>query len=109
MNCSPPPRCEKAAEAPLKNAPLQQLFHNVLVQIEIHLSLLYALNRSNSKAVPNFVGRDNPSRPQNIRQTATADSIDDRSLSTAVPRHPRFVVLHQTPPLLVWKNVLRIP
>src|SRR5213594_402330 len=58
MNCSPPPRCGKAAEAPLKNAPLQQLFHNVLVQIEIHLSLLCALNRSNSKTVPNFLGRD---------------------------------------------------
>src|SRR5881296_4466051 len=57
MNCSPPPRCGKAAEAPLKNAPLQQLFHNVLVQIEVHLSLLCALNRSNSKTVPNFVGR----------------------------------------------------
>jgi len=53
MNCSPPPRCGKAAEAPLKNAPLQQLFHNVLVQIEIHLSLLCALNRSNSETVPN--------------------------------------------------------
>src|SRR6059036_3251334 len=61
MNCSPPPRCGKAAEAPLKNAPLQQLFHNVLVQIEIHLSLLCALNRSNSKTVPNFLGRDKPS------------------------------------------------
>src|SRR5437867_7833201 len=60
MNCSPPPRCGKAAEAPLKNAPLQQLFHNVLVQIEIHLSLLCALNRSNSKTVPNFLGRDKP-------------------------------------------------
>src|SRR5213593_3015179 len=57
MNCSPPPRCGKAAEAPLKNAPLQQLFHSVLVEIEIHLSLLCALNRSNSKTVPNFVGR----------------------------------------------------
>jgi hypothetical protein len=57
MNWSPPPRCGKAAEAPLKNAPLQQLFHNVLIEIEIHLSLLYALNRSNSKTVPNFVGR----------------------------------------------------
>src|SRR5881628_1875918 len=62
MNCSPPPRCGKAAEAPLKNAPLQQLFHNVLVQIEIHLSLLCALNRSNSKTVPNFLGRDKPCR-----------------------------------------------
>src|SRR5881628_2753177 len=61
MNCSPPPRCRKAAEAPLKNAPLQQLFHNVLVQIEIHLSLLCALNRSNSKTVPNFLGRDTTS------------------------------------------------
>src|SRR5213594_2968853 len=61
MNCSPPPRCGKAAEAPLKNAPLQQLFHNVLVQIEIHLSLLCALNRSNSKTVPNFLGRDSRS------------------------------------------------
>src|SRR5213594_1928480 len=61
MNCSPPPRCGKAAEAPLKNAPLQQLFHNVLVQIEIHLSLLCALNRSNSKTVPNFLGRDSSS------------------------------------------------
>jgi len=59
MNWSPPPRCGKAAEAPLKNAPLQQLFHNVLVEIEIHLSLLCALNRSNSKTVPNFVGRGN--------------------------------------------------
>src|SRR5437867_7173304 len=63
MNCSPPPRCGKAAEAPLKNAPLQQLFHNVLVQIEIHLSLLCALNRSNSKTVPNFLGRDKLTRP----------------------------------------------
>ena len=59
MSCSPPPRCGKGAEAPLKNAPLQHLFHNVLVQIEVHLSLLYALNRSNSKTVPNFLGRDN--------------------------------------------------
>src|SRR5436309_3670750 len=60
MNWSPPPRCGKAAEASLKNAPLLQLFHNVLVQIEIHLSLLCALNRSNSKTVPNFLGRDKP-------------------------------------------------
>src|SRR6266571_9125681 len=60
MNWSPPPRCGRAAEASLKNAPLLQLFHNVLVEIEIHLSLLYALNRSNSKTVPNFVGRDTP-------------------------------------------------
>src|SRR5436309_406499 len=64
MNCSPPPRCRKAAEAPLKNAPLQQLFHNVLVQIEIHLSLLCALNRSNSKTVPNFLDATN--RPLNV-------------------------------------------
>src|SRR5213594_908741 len=58
MNWSPPPRCGKAAEASLKNAPLLQLFHNVLVEIQIHLSLLCALNRSNSKTVPNFVGPD---------------------------------------------------
>src|SRR5438094_260758 len=60
MNWSPPPRCGRAAEATLKNAPLLQLFHNVWVEIEIHLSLLYALNRSNSKTVPNFLGRDTP-------------------------------------------------
>src|SRR5437899_10459330 len=58
MNWSPPPRCGRAAEAPLINASLLQLFHNVLVEIEIHLSLLCALNTSNSKTVPNFVGRD---------------------------------------------------
>src|SRR5213594_501780 len=58
MNWSPPPRCGRAAEASLKNAALLQLFHNVLVEIELHLSLLCALNRSNSKTVPNFVGRD---------------------------------------------------
>ena len=38
------------------------VFHNVLVQVEIHLSLLCALNRSNSKTVPNFVGRDSGPR-----------------------------------------------
>jgi len=59
MNWSPPPRCGRTAGASLKNATLLQFFHNVLVEIEIHLSLLYALNRSNSKTVPNFVGRDN--------------------------------------------------
>ena len=58
MNWSAPPRCGRSAEASLKNAPHQQIFHNVLVQIEIHLSLLCALNRSNSKTVPNFEARD---------------------------------------------------
>src|SRR5437867_4582201 len=67
MNWSPPPRCGRAPEAPLKNAPLLELFHNVLVEIEIHLSRLCALNRSNSKTVPNFVGRGSPS-PLSMQQ-----------------------------------------
>src|SRR6266704_3303157 len=60
--------------------PLLQLFHNVWVEIEIHLSLLCALNRSNSKTVPNFVGRD----------TISALSLDGRFNLTrfySMPKH----------------------
>src|SRR5579871_5772150 len=60
LHSSRPPRCGRTPEATLKNAPLLEFFHNVLVQVEIHISLLCALNRSNSKTVPNFVGRDSP-------------------------------------------------
>src|SRR5213594_2408586 len=100
MNCSPPPRCGKAAEAPLKNAPLQQLFHNVLVQIELHLSLLCALNRSNSKTVPNFGGRDTPTNPfsslpaSGHRRTAPTPHHPGLLPLPSVPHRPRPAEKH---------------